>query len=222
MLGVDACTAGWVGIALDGTRVRVYLGATIAELAAAAGPVAVLAIDIPIGLPDTGRRQADVQARKRIGRRRSSVFTTPVRGTLAETSHDRASAVNRERAGEGMSIQAWGILPKVRQVDEWLPHARCRVVEAHPEVSFAELAGGPLDERKSTWAGAERRRGLLAAAGIDLPSDLGEAGGSAAVDDVLDAAAAAWTARRVHAGTAESIPTPPEVFGDGLPAAIWV
>jgi predicted RNase H-like nuclease len=37
---------------------------------------------------------------------------------------------------------------------------------------------------------------------------------------VLDAAAAAWSARRVAAGTAVLLPDPPEVFSDGWPAAI--
>jgi predicted RNase H-like nuclease len=42
------------------------------------------------------------------------------------------------------------------------------------------------------------------------------------VDDVLDAAVAAWTARRVALGTARSLPSPPEDVGDGWPTAIWV
>ncbi len=67
----------------------------------------------------------------------------------------------------------------------------------HPDVSFAELAGAPLTVCKSTWAGAEYRRQLLADAGVLLAGDLGEAGRRVAVDDVLDAAVAAWTARRV-------------------------
>jgi len=102
-----------------------------------------VAVDIPIGLPDTGRRRADVQARQAVGGRRSAVFLTPVRAAL------------------------------------------------------------------------------LAAAGITLTADLGPAGRVAGVDDVLDAAAAAWTARRVAAGHAVSLPSPPETYSDGLPCAIW-
>ena len=93
--------------------------------------------------------------------------------------------------------------------------------EVHPEVSFAALAGAPLPDPKTTWAGATHRRRLLAEAGIELPDDLGPAGSGAAVVDVLDAAAAAWTARRVAHGQASPMPDPPEVFSDGLPAAIW-
>jgi predicted RNase H-like nuclease len=52
--------------------------------------------------------------------------------------------------------------------------------------------------------------------------NLGLTGMDVAVDDVLDAAAAAWTACEVLAGTAVSLSDPPQRFSDGLPAAIWM
>ncbi|MGH3763065.1 DUF429 domain-containing protein [Actinophytocola sp.] len=223
VLGVDACRAGWVAIALAGDRADAYQTRTIADLvttASADGPLAVIAVDIPIGLPDNSRRRADVEARAAVGRLASSIFMTPVRGALEFTDHGSASAHNRERVGEGMSIQAFGILPKVREVDRWLPNAPCRVVEVHPEVSFAALNGAPLDVRKHTWAGARLRHRLLSEAGIML-DDIGAAGARANVDDVLDAAVAAWTARRVSEGTATSIPETPQTFADGVRSAIW-
>ncbi len=82
VLGVDACRAGWVGIALAGGEPGAYLAPTIRELteqATADGPLGVVAIDIPIGLADTGRRRADQFARAALGRRWPSLFITPVR-----------------------------------------------------------------------------------------------------------------------------------------------
>lgn len=221
VLGVDACKAGWVGIALEDTRA--YVAATIGELVARAeadGPVEVVGIDIPIGLPDSTRRQADVLARQAVGRLRSSVFLVPVRAALEAPDHATASAINRERVGEGVSIQAYGLRTKLLQVDEWVHETGRRAVEVHPEVTFAQLAGAPLTVGKHTWAGAELRRDLLSRAGIVL-SDLGAAGHRAGVDDVLDAAAVAWSARRVALGTAIARPDPPEVFGDELACAVW-
>ncbi|NKQ55808.1 DUF429 domain-containing protein [Amycolatopsis sp. K13G38] len=221
VLGADACRAGWVGVTLD--DVRAYVAATIGELvelAEADGPVEVVGIDIPIGLPDRGRRQADVLARQAIGPLRSSVFMTPVRAALEAPDHRTASAINCEQAGEGVSIQAYGLRMKLLQVDAWVRTQDRRVVEIHPEVTFAELAGAPLTASKHTWAGAATRNGLLADAGVVL-SDLGPAGRRAGVDDVLDTAAVAWSARRVAGGTARALPDPPEVFGDGLPCAVW-
>ena len=225
VLGADACRAGWVGITLCDQGVRAYVHAEIAGLvglAAAAGPLAVIGIDIPIGLADTGLRQADLLARTAAGPRWASVFMTPVRAAVETADYQRACEVNRRLAGCGISRQAFNLREKIMQVDRWLPHASCQVVEVHPELCFAELAGAPLADSKSTWAGAARRRQLLAAEGILLAGDLGLAGQQAGVDDVLDAAAVAWTARRVASGGARRLPAEPERFSDQVDCAIWI
>lgn len=225
MLGVDACKAGWVGILLSEEPPRSFFAASVTALVADAeadGPLAAVGIDMPIGLPDAGRRAADVLAKQAIGPLRSSVFMTPVRSALRATNHATASALNTELAGEGVSQQAFALRHKLFEVEDLLAATATRVVEVHPEVSFARMNGGPLRARKSTWAGAEVRRLLLADQGIPLFGDLGTAGRSAGVDDVLDAAAPAWTARRVATGCAVALPDPPEIFSDGRPAAIWV
>jgi predicted RNase H-like nuclease len=226
VLGVDACGGGWIAVALSNSgEIRAYLHREIGHvvaLALADGRLAVIGIDIPIGLADVGLRQADVQARAEAGPRRASVFMTPVRGALAFGTHAEASAENRRLAGRGISRQAFNLAEKVLQVDRWRPQAPCPVLEVHPELSFAALAGGtPLPDSKSTWAGAVARRRLLAGAGIELPDDLGPPGGQAGMDDVLDAAAVAWTARRFARGAARRLPPEPEVFSDGVDCAIW-
>jgi predicted RNase H-like nuclease len=222
---VDACKAGWVGVAL-GREVRVHVAPNIADLVAAAegdgGPVAVIGVDIPIGLADRGPRLADLQARQAAGIRRASVFLTPVRAALQAPDYATALAVNRELAGFGCSVQAYRLGPKILEVDAWVRAGGRRVVEVHPELAFARMAGAPLAAGKFTWAGAERRRSLLTREGIDYPSDLGQAGRLAGVDDVLDAGAAAWTARRVALGQAVCLPSPPETLSDGWPGAVWI
>jgi predicted RNase H-like nuclease len=224
VLGADGCKAGWVGFVLSDGVAAPFFATSIGELAeqaSAGGPLDAVAIDMPIGLPDAGRRQADVLARQLAGPRRASVFMTPVRAALSERQFAAATAVNVQLAGEGISRQAYGLRAKILQVDQWVRHAPGRVAEIHPELSFACLAGAPLAGGKSTWAGIARRRELLAAAGIVLAGDLGLAGEKAGIDDILDAAIAAWTALRVASGQARPVPDPPEVFSDGLPSAIW-
>jgi predicted RNase H-like nuclease len=248
VLGVDACRAGWIGIALSGGPARAYFAPGIRELAdraVADGPVLVIAIDIPIGLADRGRRRADQLAREALGRRWPSLFITPVRTAVEAADYQAAAAENRRRAGEGLSRQAFALRAKILDVDRWLQSgspaaarvaegrpelsfaaqmgspAPAQVVEVHPELSFAAMAGAPLRSRKTSWAGAAQRRALLAEAGIVLDGDLDVAGEQAGVDDVLDAAAAAWTARRVSQSSARCLPPSPEVFSDGIPAAIW-
>jgi predicted RNase H-like nuclease len=93
-----------------------------------------------------------------------------------------------------------------------------RIFEVHPELSFAEMAGGPLVSKK-TWNGVMRRRALLAANGIELPDELPTAG-RVPIDDVLDAAAVAWTTARIARETARCLPENPPIQ-DGRSIAIW-
>ena len=223
MIGVDACKAGWVGIELDprGRYVAAHVAPGIEALVAAVPDARVVGIDIPIGLPDDSEREADRCAKERIGRLRSSVFTTPVRSALAEATHAEAVEVNRALANKGFSIQAWGLREKLLEVDDWVRRGPgVQVAEIHPEVSFAAMNSGPLAHGKRSWAGMNVRRRLLAGHGIELPDDPG-AVGHVGVDDVLDAAAVAWTAHRIATGRARSLPEEPQVFSDGIAAAIW-
>lgn len=221
VLGVDACKRGWAGFTSD---LRGYFGATIDELVATAdgdGNLEVVAIDIPIGLPLKGTRQADVLARGLVGKRKSSVFSTPIRSALLATSYAEGSALNLRATGKGITRQAYGLGKKILDVDAWVRTVDRAVIEVHPEVCFATLAGHPLAHPKWSWAGAEERRRLLASAGIQISAELGVAGQMAGVDDVLDAAAASWTARRYAEGSATCHPETPEQFDDGPTAAIW-
>ncbi|WP_218974773.1 DUF429 domain-containing protein [Streptomyces sp. NP160] len=246
VLGADVWDGRWVGVVLDDDVVGGWAGAHLADdvraLVAAAqrgGPLAVVGLDIPVGLAERGPRAADLAAREVLGARRSSVFVTPVRAALEAGSHAEAVALSRAATGAGVSVQAYGLRAKVLEVDAWVRDPAGpsgaggpRVLEVHPEVAFGVLAalaaGGaagapgclPLADRKKSWAGAVRRRALLAAGGVVVPDDVGQAG-RAAVDDVLDAAVVAWVARRAAHGLARPLPDPPQVTPDGWPSAIW-
>lgn len=226
-MGADVAAGAWVGIVLDDALAGTVTAVTapnVARLLAASGPVDVLALDIPIGLAQDGPRRADAAARALVGRRSSSVFATPVRAALLAPDHAEAVRLSRAATGSGISVQAFGLRHKILEVDRWwraAPAGAPRLVEAHPEACFAAMTQRPLDHRKKSWAGAAQRRALLRSVGVDLPDDLGEAGRVGAVDDVLDAAAVAWTARRVARDEALSHPDPPERTPDGWAAAIW-
>jgi predicted RNase H-like nuclease len=94
-----------------------------------------------------------------------------------------------------------------------------RIREVHPEVSFRAMNGGQaLDYGKKSAGGALERTELLRRHGIELIRL--DAAAAAALDDVLDAAAAAWSAARVANGQANSLPDPPQLL-DGRLVAIW-
>ena len=222
VIGIDGCRKGWIGIVAGDGGVEALFSPRVADLVAAAGDVAAIAIDIPIGLPDRGVRQADRAARERLGRLASSVFLTPVRAALASEPYREATAVAVRLTGSGISQQAYRLREKIFEVEEWLPTSPAPVWEVHPEISFAVANGAPLACSKHTWAGGQERRQILARQGLVLDGPLLPAGRHAGPDDVLDAAIAAWSARRLAAGTGQSLPArPEEMTPGGRPMAIW-
>ena len=78
LAGVDGCAAGWIAAYVhpQGGEVRVRIVPRFVDVLSAPEQPAIVAVDMPIGLPDRGQRQADVLARAAIGPLRSSVFMT--------------------------------------------------------------------------------------------------------------------------------------------------
>lgn len=171
------------------------------------GIFAMVALDMPMGLTASGPRRCDIETRRRLGIRASSVFPTPPRPLLGCTSHREAVDLGRSIDGRGLSIQAFNLIPKIAQLDRSLgdpPEAILleRVVEAHPESAFAELAGHPLSTGKRTREGRQERLALLATVFGSGDGPLTDRHRGAAGDDVLDAAILVRTAHRVMTGTA--------------------
>jgi predicted RNase H-like nuclease len=212
--GIDGCRSGWIAVMLDGSAVRARTAATLAGL----GVEGVTGIDMPLGLLADGWRTADAVARALLGPRGASVFAIPPRPVWAAADYAAANKRCRELTGRGMSVQAWGLRVKLLEADRFRrEHASGPLYEVHPELSFAALAGAPLAESKHSAAGLARRRVLLADAGIVLPDRVAGAG----KDDLLDAAAVAWSALRIAAGTACVLPDPPaQRCDDGFEIAI--
>jgi predicted RNase H-like nuclease len=226
-IGADGCRGGWVVVTLVGGRVdEVEVVDRLGPALAAARPDAV-GIDMPIGLTDVPTREADRAARALLGRRASSVFSAPLRVVVDAyvagevTTHAAATALAVATTGKGMSVQAWGLVPKVAEVDAVIA-AGWEAAEVHPEAAFATLAGSPV-ERKTSWAGLERRRELLRGCGLELPSDFPGAA-RCAPDDVLDAAVCAYVADGIASaeGSVRTLPATPTELDRGRPIVITV
>jgi len=216
VLGVDACgKQGWVGIRLtDGTYAGSLVDPRLERLIERAAEVDAIAVDMPLGLVESGWRAADLAARALLGVRRSSVFPIAPRAAWQEQDYRAAAGRCQELTGSRLSRQAWALRPKLLEARAcWL--ADERIHEVHPEVSFWALADRvPLAYAKKTWRGQNLRRSLLAEAGLVLPDELGEADRIPA-DDVLDAAVAAWSAHRIAIGTSNRVPEVPEPDEEG-------
>jgi predicted RNase H-like nuclease len=199
--GVDGVPGGWVVARVAGGHVAWSVVGSATDVLAATVGCAAVGVDIPLGLPTgVAPRACDVACARRLGRARSSVFPAPPRPVLAATTPEEAFAVARRLTGRAISLQTFHIGPKIREWDGVaLP---CHVVEVHPEVSLRTLAPGVGFAPKKTARGAGQR---IAALGrwLDVARALGDLPAGARLDDVLDALAAAWSAQRWAAGTAE-------------------
>jgi len=218
VVGVDVWAKAWVTVAVDRSVVDVRTFAKLAEAVSSYPDAAVFGVDIPIGLPTAGNRHADTAARQFVGPRGSSVFSAPPRAVLTQPSYQAALAFSRKEYDRGLSAQSYALGAKILEAEQ-IAHHDDRVFEVHPEVSFRALKGAPLESAKKTWNGQMERRALLAGAGLELPEELSEAG-RVAPDDVLDATAAVWSARRIAEGTHSTLPDPPQSI-EGRPVAIW-
>lgn len=206
VLGLDGYGKRWLGVTLvEGQFHAVCIFETIPAALAHEPDCAVVAIDIPIGLADGIGRPADREATLLVGDRRSSVFPTLPEAVYAEAIYRDALHVSRQLTGKGISKQSHALRAKILEAAA-ATAGDSRLVEVHPEVSFRSLGGAPLRFSKKAWNGIMERRNLLASVGIVVPDALPGDAGKAPPDDVLDAAVAAWSARRVAQGTALVLP----------------
>jgi predicted RNase H-like nuclease len=256
LAGVDGCRTGWIVAFLRPSaypgevdagspkricanrkveEVRVRIVPRFADVLAAPEAPAVVAVDMPIGLPDRigpDGRGPERAIRPLLGARQSSVFPVPPRAAIFADDFGAAcaAALAASEPPRKVSKQLFMIAPKIREVDECLrrdPRDVARVHEVHPEFAFWRLNGGrALGEPKKVKGvgyapGLALRRSLLIAAGLPTAIVAAPPPKGAGADDLLDALACAAIARRLHAGSAQSFPDPPGRDAFGLPVAIW-
>ena len=245
--GVDGCKGGWVAVArLPGHMPAASVNPSFEDLLASLPGETIIAVDMPIGLPERtgqGGRGPEQLVRRHLGPRQSSVFSIPSRAAVyAETAaftdldqwyaaHRRASAVARATSEppRAISIQAFAIFPKIREVDLALrrrPDLAGRVIESHPEAALWRLNGERAMALPKKIKGAvnrpgiEERQRLLVGLGVD-PGLFAAVPPGAAADDLTDAAALLFVAERHATGLSIPFPDPSLKDASGLPIAIW-
>jgi predicted RNase H-like nuclease len=218
--GLSSCRAGWVLVTNSAKSEGKSLVEVIPDVADVIaqlddGWLAAAGIDIPIGLPATGARPCDLEARKLIGPRRSSVFPAPFRSLLSATSFEEAKELSLEAEGKGVSVQTFSLLPKIKEVDRLMtPERQRKLVEVHPEVSFTVLAGQPMSFNKSKSEGRAERLAVLQPVFSDLDSHATRKIPGTQLEDVLNAFVANWSARRWYTGSHKQLGG--EMDGRGL------
>ncbi len=215
VVGIDGCPRGWLaaGQALPGGPVKFAILSRLDQLDDFFPGWRMVGIDMPIGLGDDARRQADIEARRFVGPRASSVFPALIRPVLSCRSYDEGCNLSLLLAGFKFSKQVWMLKERIIEVDQFLDDSknRERVFEVHPEVSFAVMNFGVMPYKKKSPEGQAHRELLLSQhfqGAYESARDVFMVS-HAANDDILDSLAALWSAWRILEGRARFFPEEP-------------
>jgi predicted RNase H-like nuclease len=237
-VGADwASRKGWLCVVLEDDEWTAEMQPSMLSVWHHHSDAETILVDIPIGLPESKRRECDVEAKEYLGSERSSsVFYTPCRAAVEAGSFDEASAINSDKVDSGLSSQAWGIIPRIREVEEFLTEVETvdTIREAHPEVTFAALNGGEaLTSSKTKDYGIKARLDVLAShldgaaatfhklveAHIESVPAWQRRIGTGNREDLVDAFALAVTARSGD-GDLSTLPENPPTDGEERPMEI--
>lgn len=221
-VGIDGCPGGWICVWIDSDGTRGWNTIeTIEQLSELEAAIAL--IDIPIGLPDHGKRNCDLDARNLLGKARDRVFLYVRRGLLDFHAYDEMNAWGKAN-GAGVTKQMFCILPKIREVDEYAQKYGQKILkETHPELIFQRLNGGVAPAKKKSKAGIQTRKSILAANGFNQIDEwlLGIQRSIAKSDDLLDACACAIAASDFLAGKAHRVPSDDNRCSRGITMEMW-
>ena len=222
-IGVDGCRRGWAAAILDHGELRLEVFNSIADLVKEYPSFDALLIDMAIGLrnnPDQLR--PDSAAKKELGIKASSVFPIPSRKAVYSEGETTQKEANIRTLGKSLAKQSIAIIPKLRELDEFLnnhPEYKNRILESHPEVDFARLNGSVVMSRKKEEPGPSERIYILSKyldkkdlSGLyDKAKEL-----NCGQDDLIDAICLAVTGALHAHGQSETIPENPEIDEKGL------
>lgn len=229
-VGMDGCKAGWFYFRRDGKNISHGIARSIHNLAISLPEDSRVFIDIPIGLVDQGStgRSCDVGARKLLGgAKASSVFSAPCRPVLKASSYEEAKEISFKAIGKKLSIQAFSITPKIKELDDFLLNQdhNMSIREVHPEVCFWALNDrSSVVSSKKTEDGFEDRLLLLRKFVPNISDLVDEVLNTylrkeVARDDILDALVAMVVACTSD-DALQTIPVAPSIDSKGLPMEI--
>lgn len=231
LAGTDGCPSGWLCVRhhLQRQTFDAVIFADAKSLLLQDPQPTVHGIDMPIGLTASGPRECDQLARKHLGWPRSaSVFNPPIRPALHASDWAAAAAITERVDGKRIAKQAWGIYPKIRELDAALRHLprprRQAVREVHPELAFLVLNQGVAIRMGKRTAGGRklRQQCIEQQFGSSIFQQIRAqfTRRQAADDDILDALAVLWSAHRIWRGQAQCLPNDPPRDEQGLPMEI--
>lgn len=164
-LGVDGCKGGWIAAVYKDGQLLLEKYPDIDTLVSKYPKFDEMLIDMVIGLPSKmSDVRPDVDARKIVSPRTSTVFAVPSRQAVYEYTQEKQIEANIRALGKSLPKQAMAIIPKMREVDGFLgAHTEYvnQIKESHPEVCFARLNGSVVMSKKSDREGIAERISIL-------------------------------------------------------------
>ncbi len=223
-VGVDGCTGGWVAASINNGELYLKRYNGFPEMVFDNTQFDGMLVDMVIGLPSNKEqyeKRPDRDARKIVTPRTPTVFAVPTRQAVYESTKEKQKEANLLAIERSLSKQTIGIIPKIREVDEFLlaNEEYMNVIrESHPEVCFARLNGEVLMNKKLE-KGITDRVQVLSMFLQDLSKDYVEKSAEKLVcepDDILDAVCLAVTANLDAQGRTGIIPENPSTDDKGL------
>lgn len=171
-----------------------------------------LVVNVPIGYrdePGDPPRVCDLEARRLLGRRGSSIPGAPTMATLREGADWRGAHL------DAVSVMR---LPIYREVVAAMAPYRQRTVYAgNPELSFFDLNGNaPLRYSKNREEGREERRQVIVSKIQGIQRILEGSDPAIPLKHLYDAIALMWSARRVFGHAAKRLPGEAQWDSEGL------
>lgn len=217
IIGIDGCKSGWFSIWENQDKsIHSSVFSNLNELKNFFKNESqlILGIDMPVVLSEVIPRQADQLARKLLSKKASSVFTAPTPEMLDQPNYEKASLVSKRLFGKSMSLQSWYLFPKIKDVQTMIHHEDMQIYEIHPELSFRAMNNEQVIlESKKTQEGFALRNALLS---MHFKNFIFEdirnqhARKDVMDNDILDALAVLWSAKRIQSNQASYLPQAPE------------
>jgi predicted RNase H-like nuclease len=217
IIGIDGCKSGWFSIWENQDKsIHSSVFSNLNELKNFFKNESqlIVGIDMPVILSEVIPRQADQLARKLLSKKASSVFTAPTPEMLDQPNYEKASLVSKKLFGKSMSLQSWYLFPKIKDVQTMIHHEDMQIYEIHPELSFRAMNNEQVIlESKKSHKGFAIRNSLLT---MHFKNFIFEEIRHQYVrkdvmdDDILDALAVLWSAKRIQSNQASFLPQSPE------------
>lgn len=222
-IGVDGCKGGWVAAIIEDGELQLRRYEKIRDITDHHPGFDAFLIDMAIGLPESEKDlRPEKEARSLLKERSATVFNVPSRQAVYAKGEELQKKTNTSVLGKSLSKQSIGIIPKIRELDEFLDeHQEYQnlICESHPELCFARLNADILTSKKSGTFGFDERLRILSE--YLLPEDIQGLRDQAKAlqckpDDIIDAVCLAVVAAFKAKGLCESIPEEPQKDARGL------